>query len=291
MLSAGAAFIIRDLLESGGPLGRAVESGAGIRRGIAWKTGTSFGFRDAWSVGVSDRYTIGVWVGRPDGTPNPGFFGANIAAPLLVDLFNALDAGPPTAPPPTVRQERICWPLGSRAAGRRSAMSPSRLAWILNDAAPPTFPDRLRGQARYEIQVDAKTGRRARADCHSGALKHRNRPLAGRSRTVAGRRTASAGLSAEWAADCSQYARPDGGLKIVGAADGDILRRPTGADAPATSGSARPGGEVVWLVNGRPSTRRAASAGFDQRFVQPGRYDITVLDDFGHYDRVSLSVR
>ena len=51
------------------------------------------------------------------------------------------------------------------------------------------------------------------------------------------------------------------------------------------------GGEVVWLVNGRPSTRRAASAGFDQRFVQPGRYDITVLDDFGHYDRVSLSVR
>ena len=82
MLSAGAAFIVRDLLESGGPVGRAVESGAGIRRGIAWKTGTSFGFRDAWSIGVSDRLTIGVWIGRPDGTPNPGFFGANIAAPL-----------------------------------------------------------------------------------------------------------------------------------------------------------------------------------------------------------------
>jgi penicillin-binding protein 1C len=81
MMSEGAAFIIRDVLESGGPVARQVDGGVGTRRGIAWKTGTSFGFRDAWAVGVSDRFTVGVWVGRPDGTPNPGFFGANIAAP------------------------------------------------------------------------------------------------------------------------------------------------------------------------------------------------------------------
>ncbi|MDP2964142.1 MAG: penicillin-binding protein 1C, partial [Sulfurimicrobium sp.] len=88
MMSPGAAHIVRDVLESGGPSGRAVESGAGQKRGIAWKTGTSFGFRDAWSVGVSELYTVGIWVGRPDGTPNPGVFGANIAAPLLVDIFD-----------------------------------------------------------------------------------------------------------------------------------------------------------------------------------------------------------
>ena len=297
MLSAGAAFIVRDLLESGGPVGRAVESGAGIRRGIAWKTGTSFGFRDAWSIGVSDRLTIGVWIGRPDGTPNPGFFGANIAAPLMVDLFNALDSNAPThrIPPPTVRQERICWPLGSRADPADAPLChQARLAWILNDATPPTFPDRLRdGQARYEIQVDAKTGRRARADCHSGALKAIE--IARWPAVLEpwlGEELRQRAFPPEWAADCSQYARPDGGLKIVGAANGDILRRPTGADAPRLHLEVRgQGGEVVWLVNGQPSTRRAASAGFDQRFVQPGRYDITVLDDFGHYDRVSLSVR
>jgi penicillin-binding protein 1C len=39
---------------------------------LAWKTGTSYGFRDAWSVGVGPRYLIGVWIGRPDGTPVPG---------------------------------------------------------------------------------------------------------------------------------------------------------------------------------------------------------------------------
>ncbi|WP_262358956.1 hypothetical protein, partial [Bordetella pertussis] len=64
-------------------------------RQLAWKTGTSFGFRDAWAVGVTDRYTIGAWVGRPDGTPNPGFFGANVAAPLLQDIVAALPAGAP----------------------------------------------------------------------------------------------------------------------------------------------------------------------------------------------------
>ena len=72
MMSAGAAWIVRDILESGGPDRPFYESGNQGRR-LAWKTGTSFGFRDAWSVGVTDRWTIGVWVGRPDGTPIRAF--------------------------------------------------------------------------------------------------------------------------------------------------------------------------------------------------------------------------
>src|SRR5690606_690241 len=91
MMSAGAAWIVRDILEGGGHPDRPLEQTA---RRLAWKTGTSFGFRDAWALGVTDRWTIGVWVGRPDGTPNPGFFGANVAAPLLSDLVAALPSGP-----------------------------------------------------------------------------------------------------------------------------------------------------------------------------------------------------
>ena len=303
MLSAGAAYIIRDLLESGGPMGRAVESGAGIRRGIAWKTGTSFGFRDAWSVGVSDRFTIGVWIGRPDGTPNPGFFGANIAAPLLVDLFNSLDAGPPgrRTPPPNVKQERICWPLGTRASHEDASLcQQSRLAWTLNDAAPPTFPDRLRGgEARYAIQITTDNQLRARANCHTGPLA--TRPMARWPAVLEPwldedlRRRA---IPPAWVASCAGQARPESGLKIVGASDGEILRRPVGGNAPllrlevrGQAGGAGPGGEVVWLVNGRPSARLAAGKGFEQRLAEPGHYDITVLDDTGSYDRISLSVR
>jgi penicillin-binding protein 1C len=54
---------------------------------IAFKTGTSYGYRDAWSVGFDGRMTIGVWVGRPDGAPVPGLIGRVAAAPILFDAF------------------------------------------------------------------------------------------------------------------------------------------------------------------------------------------------------------
>ncbi len=57
---------------------------------IAWKTGTSYGFRDAWSVGVSSRYAVGVWVGNATGEGKPGLVGARTAGPVLFDVFNIL---------------------------------------------------------------------------------------------------------------------------------------------------------------------------------------------------------
>ena len=57
---------------------------------IAWKTGTSFGFRDAWACGVTPQYAVGVWVGNADGEGRPGLIGVEAAAPILFDIFNAL---------------------------------------------------------------------------------------------------------------------------------------------------------------------------------------------------------
>ncbi len=59
---------------------------------VAWKTGTSFGFRDAWAVGVTPRYTIGVWVGNADGEGRPGVIGLHAAAPILFDVLRMLPA-------------------------------------------------------------------------------------------------------------------------------------------------------------------------------------------------------
>jgi penicillin-binding protein 1C len=59
----------------------------GVYNRVAFKTGTSYGYRDAWSVGFDGRYTIGVWVGRPDGAPVPGLLGRTAAAPILFDAF------------------------------------------------------------------------------------------------------------------------------------------------------------------------------------------------------------
>ena len=59
----------------------------GPRRQIAYKTGTSYGHRDAWSIGFDGQHVIGVWLGRPDGTPVPGVFGGDLAAPILFEAF------------------------------------------------------------------------------------------------------------------------------------------------------------------------------------------------------------
>ncbi|MCL2635456.1 MAG: penicillin-binding protein 1C, partial [Betaproteobacteria bacterium] len=297
MLSPGAAFIIRDILESGGPLGRAVEQGAGIRRGIAWKTGTSFGFRDAWAIGVSDRYTVGVWVGRPDGTPNPGFFGANIAAPLLVDLFTAIDNQPPAPriPPPSVRQEKICWPLGTRFDPAEETLCHRQmLAWLLNDTAPPTFPDRLRGgEARIAYEVDAVSGRRSSAECSD---QPRRRIEAARwpaalEPWLPADIQAQARLPA-WDIHCPPMAEAEAGLRIVGLSHGEVIRRPR-PDQPLLVRLELRGqrGEVYWLLNGRLIARQPASQPLLHRLEENGRVDITVMDGRGRYDRISVSVR
>jgi penicillin-binding protein 1C len=92
LLSQPAAWYVGDILLGSPP----PQNGAPGR--IAFKTGTSYGYRDAWSVGFDGRHTIGVWVGRPDGAPVPGLVGREAAAPILFDAFARLPA--PTALPP-----------------------------------------------------------------------------------------------------------------------------------------------------------------------------------------------
>ncbi|MDE5955374.1 MAG: penicillin-binding protein 1C, partial [Bacteroidales bacterium] len=61
-------------------------------RKVAWKTGTSFGFRDAWAVGVTPDYAVGVWAGNAQGQGSPGLTGARTAGPVMFDIFNLLPA-------------------------------------------------------------------------------------------------------------------------------------------------------------------------------------------------------
>jgi penicillin-binding protein 1C len=84
VVSAVAAWQVGDILA-----GLAPPPGAPSNR-LAYKTGTSYGHRDAWAIGYDGRHVIGVWMGRADGTPVPGAFGADVAAPVLFQAFNRL---------------------------------------------------------------------------------------------------------------------------------------------------------------------------------------------------------
>lgn len=297
MMSEGAAFIVRDLLEAGGPVARRVSEGIAARRGIAWKTGTSFGFRDAWAIGVSDHYTAGVWIGRPDGTPNPGFFGANIAAPLLVDVFSVIDDSPPRlrTPPASVSAGAICWPLGTRSEVTPPELChQQRTAWLLNDTAPPTFADRQRiGAARYRDFRDASSGLRVRAGCAEGKIESielARWPAALEPWLDAATRVRA--LPPAWAPECDRSAAPEGGPRIVGIGDGETIRRAGNGPAPELHLEAHGGqGELIWLLDGRQIGRVPAGRTLRQDFASAGRYRITVLDGAGRYDSVAISVR
>jgi penicillin-binding protein 1C len=84
LVSEVAAWQVGDILA-----GLAPPPGAPQNR-LAYKTGTSYGHRDAWAIGYDGKHVIGVWLGRADGTPVPGVFGADLAAPVLFQAFNRL---------------------------------------------------------------------------------------------------------------------------------------------------------------------------------------------------------
>ncbi len=84
VVSEVAAWQVGDILA-----GLAPPPGAPSNR-LAYKTGTSYGHRDAWAIGFDGKHVVGVWMGRADGTPVPGAFGADVAAPVLFQAFNRL---------------------------------------------------------------------------------------------------------------------------------------------------------------------------------------------------------
>jgi len=296
MMSAGAAFIVRDILETGGPVGRAVEE-RGASHGIAWKTGTSFGFRDAWAIGVTDRYTVGVWIGRPDGTPNPGYFGANAATPLLMSIFSALPDAVENAQrpaPPGVSQAQICWPSGTALEAQPADLCAiQRSAWVLDGIAPPTFPDPIRGgEPVLRYTVDSVTGLRATAECTRNPLRAAESPLWPAQLEPWLDQRSRALDAPRWQAGCATADNRGGRLAITGASSGEVIRRTYDGRAPqlhlALSGAH---GAVGWLVNGVLVGTAAAEQGRTLDFAQAGDYAITAFDQNGRYDRIVLTVR
>lgn len=110
---------------------------------IAYKTGTSYGFRDAWSLGFDGKRTIGVWVGRPDGAPVPGLIGRQAAAPILFDAFARSGQGIaplPGAPKGVLFASTAKLPLPLRhfrpngAVASDNGAPPLRITWPPNNA-------------------------------------------------------------------------------------------------------------------------------------------------------------
>ncbi len=125
----------------------------GVHNRIAFKTGTSYGYRDAWSVGFDGRYTIGVWVGRPDGAPVPGLLGRSAAAPILFDAFartGKMPLGLPAAPRGTLVAATAKLPVPLRR------FRPAGELVRIGDERAPRIQFPLNG-SRLDVMADGET--------------------------------------------------------------------------------------------------------------------------------------
>jgi len=123
---------------------------------IAWKTGTSFGFRDAWAIGTTKDYVVGVWVGNADGEGRPGLVGVQTAAPILFDVFDLLPKSNWFAKPYDEMQEvSICKKSGYRAS---SICDETELRYIQTNGqktAPCPFHKLVHLDMSGEFQVNS----------------------------------------------------------------------------------------------------------------------------------------
>jgi penicillin-binding protein 1C len=117
-IEAGAIWqTLQSLAEVNRPEEEASWKSFSSSRRIAWKTGTSYGYRDAWAVGVTPDYVVGVWAGNASGEGRPALTGVNCAAPVLFDVFALLPSGAWFSMPyEDMLQTAVCRKSGHRAS-------------------------------------------------------------------------------------------------------------------------------------------------------------------------------
>lgn len=158
LLSPGASWLVMDMLtDVNRPDFPASWEFSRDRPTVAWKTGTSYGNRDAWSIGVTPKYTVGVWVGNFDAQPSVGLIGSQAAAPLLFDVLQGLELSNEWfAKPKSVQQRQVCSVCGQLA----NEHCPSLVTeYYLTTARGPATQQIC--EIPQPIMVDTRTGLQA----------------------------------------------------------------------------------------------------------------------------------
>lgn len=286
LLSPGAAWITRRILA--GEAQPVPDASLPQVPSLAWKTGTSYGYRDAWAIGVNARYSIGIWTGRPDGTPVAGQFGFASAIPLLNQVNNLLasrgvgqqEGGDPR--PASVSAAEICWPGGQPLPVGDDNCRRRLSTWVLDNSLPPTLllPEQEGMQGiRFPLWLDA-AGKRVAADCPDARQVTLNVwPLPLEPWLPAGERRASRlpPVSATCPPRQLQNAAP---LMLTGVRDDAVIRRLPGVRSAQVALQVHGGeGRLWWFLNGDPQAEA------DDRLVltleKPGAYQLVVMDDAG----------
>lgn len=293
LMSPGAAWIIRRIMaDEAQPL---PDNALPRIVPLAWKTGTSYGYRDAWAIGVNARYIIGIWTGRPDGTPVVGQFGFASAVPLLNQVNNLLLAHAGRLPedprPQTVSRGVICWPGGQSLPPGDSNCRRRLATWLLDDSQPPTLllPEQegING-IRFPVWLD-DTGRRVAADCPQ-AREHTfivwPRPL---EPWLPSTERRSARLPVAPALCPPLQGSNAAPLMLSGIREGAVIRQLPGQENVTLPVSTTGGkGHRWWFLNGEPVN--SANNRLSLLLNIAGRYQLVVIDESGQVAAVNFEL-
>ncbi|MCJ8339455.1 MAG: penicillin-binding protein 1C [Pseudomonadales bacterium] len=288
LLSPGAAWISWKMLAIN-PVKSARHNRLNGDWQLAWKTGTSYGHREAWALGVSKKWSIGVWVGRPDSSASPGISGRKTAAPLLFKAYRAIGADKPLERPDTVTQQQICWPLGTSVSSPLNTLGncqQKKLAWILDDTIPPTLSD---SETLVSVWRNHR-GERVEPACEFGPLQHSSISLWPVSLepwiSLNWRRAARLPSSSE---QCSQLLAEQQSIKITSVVNQSLYQyQASGLQLQllAEGGS----GRFDWYLNGIYQGVSRKRQALNLSLKGRGKYQLSVVDQQGNTDLVKFTV-
>jgi len=264
---------------------------------LAHKTGTSYGYRDAWMVAVSANHTLAVWIGKPDGTPSPGEFGRKTAAPLVRKILSSLPKGnrQPPKRPDAVSLQVICWPLGMMKSSQKNEHClQDKSAWLIDQVAPLTLTEQNFWNGNpMSIEIDPVSQQRVYAACFSGEKQSRSIALWPSRLEL--------WLPNKWRSDrllpvihpqCRQKIDVAKQLTIIGLDNDSRISQPPNAKTEFTislSVSAAKG-DITWLKNGEYVGVSKSGESFPISNFEKGLQRIMVFDQNGNSGAVEFEL-
>lgn len=299
LMSPGAAWIIRRIL--GGQAQPQTDETLPGNVPLAWKTGTSYGYRDAWAMGVNPGYIIGIWVGRPDATPVAGQFGYATAVPLLNQVNNLLTTSArfnqrmsiSDPRPESVGITTLCWPGGQPLPAGDANCRQQRQSWILDGTVPPTLA--APGQESQEgslitLWVNSR-GKQVAANCPDSHVEKIAlwptplEPWLPQNERRSQRLPVRDNL-------CPPLGRPAvQPLLLLGIRDNAVLRPLPGKHAIDLRIESQGGaGQRWWFLNGEQVDGGKDDKNFQTTLSQPGKYQLTVLDESSQVNTLNFTL-
>jgi penicillin-binding protein 1C len=284
LISEDASFMTLDILR-GNPRPEGTIAGTRASMPVAWKTGTSWGFRDAWSAGVFGPYVLAVWIGRFDGEGNPAYVGIQAAAPLffqIVDAIAAEDRGliePVFRNPPNLTRVEVCAASGDLP----NAHCPLKAeTWFVPGKSPIRVSDVHRA-----VMIDTRSGRVACPPYDSATV----RPVVFEYwPSDLMRLFAQAGVPrrAPPSGDCgtatSSGTPPAISAPVRGAAYVMRASQPERSVVPLAATAEAGVNTLYWFANDSFVTAGRPGTALPWKPTQPGRYLLRVVDEHGRAD-------